>query len=451
MSSPLRTLADAVTAAGELWPDGHVEGCEPARLMELNRLLGQARRLLDGAAAQVAAEISRQSRPELGSSSLAKQQGHANANRLLASTLGTSTGEAARLVQVGAAVAPRLLLTGDAAPARHPHVGEALSRGAIGKDAAAAIISMLDGIDHRVGPDDLDHAERILADQAEGLDLDQLRKVLLRAEAHLDPDGIEPKEEELRAQTGLSIRQDRTGMIILNGRFDPERGAPILTLIGAMVTQQLAAQRDEGKTGGKTPGVLATPIPVMQAEALLAICEHYTGCSSTGQSLPGATVIVRVTLDDLQSGTGLGTIDGIDQPVSIGTVRRMAAAGGVIPWVMGAGSEILDWGRRRRLFSPAQKLAITERDGGCIGCGAPPGRAKVHHLTWWSKGGKTDLRDGALACDPCHHRIHDNGWNIQIDGTGTGARVWLIPPATVDPTRTPRPAAKRRYDYVPAA
>ena len=448
MSSSLASLTDAVAALGAAWPDGAVEGCAAGRLVELNRLLGQARRLLDAAAVQVASEVARQSRPELGADSLAKRQGHRNATIMIATTLGTSTSEAAKLVEVGEATAPRLLLSGESAPARHPHVGEAVRAGRLGRDAAAAIITLLDGISDRVAFDVLDEAERALAEQAVGLDLQMLRRVLLRAEAHLDPDGVEPKEEDLRARTFLSTRQERDGAISVKGLFDPARGAVLLSLIDAMVTAELHAQRDaESKGNGLPP----RPIPMMQADALLSVLEHYVGCGHTDQPLPGATVIARVTLEDLQAGTGVGTIDGVDQPVCIGTVRRMAAAGGVIPWVMGGGSEILDWGRAKRLFTPAQKRAITTRDGGCIGCGAPPGRSKVHHLTWWKHHGPTDLHNGCLLCDSCHHLIHDQGWDVRIDGPGTTAPVWLIPPPHIDPSRTPRPAARRRFDYTPAA
>jgi 5-methylcytosine-specific restriction protein A len=191
--------------------------------------------------------------------------------------------------------------------------------------------------------------------------------------------------------------------------------------------------------------MLPRPIPQMQVDALVTVFEHFTACEHTDTPLPGATVIVRVNLDDLQNDTGFGTIDGIDQPISISTVRRMAADGGIIPCVLGRDSDILDWGRRQRLFTTAQRLALVERDGGCIGCGAPPGRSKAHHIRWWSNGGTTDLDNGCLLCDNCHHRIHDNGWDIRIDGTGTDAKVWLIPPVWIDATQTPRPAARIRH------
>lgn len=438
MSSPVDALTDAVAALAGVWPDEHVEGCEAGRLVEMNRLVGQVRRLVDAAAVQVASEISRQSRPELGADSLAKRQGHRNATVMLATTLGTTTGEASKLIDVGAATVPQLRLSGEAAPARHPHVGAGVASGRIGRDAAAAIIRMLDGVEQRVGSSRLDEAEEHLAAQAPGLDLPSLQRLLVRMEAHLDPDGVAPKEEDLRARTFLSARQDASGGVTLKGFFDPSRGAVVLNLVDAMVTAELHRQRDAETRGNGLP---PRPIPEMQADALIAICAHYSGCTATNQTLPGATVVVRVALDDLQSGAGVGLIDGIDQPVCISTVRRMAAGGGVIPAVLGGESEILDWGREKRLFTTAQKRAITTRDGGCIGCGAPPGRSRVHHIDWWSHGGRTDAANGCLLCDACHHLIHDQGWEIRIDGPGIAAAVWLIPPPHVDPARTPRPAA----------
>ncbi len=97
----------------------------------------------------------------------------------------------------------------------------------------------------------------------------------------------------------------------------------------------------------------------------------------------------------------------------------------------------------------AQRLALVERDGGCAACGAPPGHTKVHHIAWWTRDrGRTDLNNGVLLCDSCHHLIHDQGWEIRIDGTGIDATVWLIPPDWIDPHQTPRPAGRRRYQYV---
>ena len=150
------------------------------------------------------------------------------------------------------------------------------------------------------------------------------------------------------------------------------------------------------------------------------MARHILGCEHDHLPLAGATVVVRMSLEDLNSGTGHATIDGINQPVSIATARRMAAGGGVIPCVLGDAGEILDWGRERRLFTRSQRLALVERDGGCAMCGLPPGMTRAHHIRWWTRDrGPTDLSNGVLLCESCHHRIHDNGWEIHIDGVAT--------------------------------
>ena len=85
---------------------------------------------------------------------------------------------------------------------------------------------------------------------------------------------------------------------------------------------------------------------------------------------------------------------------------------------------------------------------GAAMCGAPPGHTKVHHIRWWARdAGPTDLANGCLLCESCHHRIHDNGWEIRIEGLGIRAKVWFIPPPHVDPDRTPRLGGRARYDF----
>ena len=209
---------------------------------------------------------------------------------------------------------------------------------------------------------------------------------------------------------------------------------------------QRAGDRDDG--AGQDVAEDRRSIPQLQLDALATICRHVLGCDAADAPTAGATVVARTTLEALETGIGHATIDGLAQPVSITTLRRMAAAGAVIPCVLGGDSEILDFGRTRRLFSPAQKLALIERDGGCAMCGLPPGMTQVHHLRWWLRdAGPTDLRNGILLCIRCHHRIHDDGWTIRIDGNGVAAKVWFTPPVHVDPSRKERLGGRARFDY----
>jgi 5-methylcytosine-specific restriction protein A len=445
----LAALETAVAKLRGAWANGS-PATTPAelgrtRLVTVNAALGALQRQVDALRASMSAEIARESRPELGAESLAKQQGFRNPVALISATTGVGPGEAKRLIAVGQAIAPRPTLTGDTAPPRHPHVADAVNAGRIGRDAAAAIISMLDRVAIRADREASDRVEALLAQQAEGLALDQLAKVIARAEAHLDPDGLEPKERDARGERHLRM-YERDGMLHFDGATDIETGAPVKTAIEAIVTAQFRAAADNDN-----PDEDLRSVPQRQADALALLAQHYLGCDDQETPLGGATVVVRVALEDLEAGTGHATIDGIAQPVTIGAARRMAADGGIIPCVLGSESDILDWGRERRLFTKAQKLALAERDGGCAMCGLSVGMTKVHHLRWWARdAGPTDLSNGALLCESCHHRIHDNGWEIRIDGTGIRARVWFIPPPHVDPDRRPRLGGRARFDFVAA-
>jgi hypothetical protein len=69
--------------------------------------------------------------------------------------------------------------------------------------------------------------------------------------------------------------------------------------------------------------------------------------------------------------------------------------------------DVLDVGRTKRLATPKQTKAIWLRQGGICasdGCHHPIGH--IHHETWWSAGGRTDLADMTGRCAKCHTLIH---------------------------------------------
>jgi hypothetical protein len=119
--------------------------------------------------------------------------------------------------------------------------------------------------------------------------------------------------------------------------------------------------------------------------------------------------MVMVDLDSLRTGLGLAETSTGD-PITAGEARRLACTAGILPVVLGGVGEILDLGRTRRLFSPAQRKALAIRDRGCRAehCDIPAAWCEAHHATTpWTSGGRTDLDDGLLLCSFHHHRTHD--------------------------------------------
>lgn len=163
-------------------------------------------------------------------------------------------------------------------------------------------------------------------------------------------------------------------------------------------------------------------------DALVAIARESVALDHGTLAGTAVTVNVTMTLEARMSGLGTAQIDGVDEPISAATARRLACDAKLIPIVLGGDSEPLDLGVSHRLFSEAQRRALALRDGGCVwkNCSAPPGWCEAAHLTPWAIGGLTDLRNGALMC-PFHHRRFDrDGWGFAWSDDG----LQLIPPAS---------------------
>lgn len=468
--APLVPLQQDVAALADAWagalpafgvrpPDaqGEIELMNDGGLVTVTDAIAQLRRDADALMVRVAAEVGRRSGPEFGTEGLAKKNGFHDPTRLVASATGGSTGEAARFIAVGTATASRQDFSGTKRPARHPHVAAGLEAGLISLDAAGAITTMLDRVAPRADAATAERIERILAERAAELPLHLLLRAVKEAEARLDQDGAEPRDEERWLDRSLTIREDRNGVVHFIARLDPESAAPVKAAIEALVSDGLRAKKacadgngesdpdsaDGDSSSSEGPAIEDTrTIPQRQADAMVEIMRHVLGCAQTLAPLASVTAIARIDLEALRTGLGLGTIDGIDQPVSAGTLRRMAASADLIPAILGTESVPLDVGRTARSFTKAQRIALHERDGGCASCGQNISYTHAHHIRWWKRDrGPTDIANGVLLCSFCHHMIHRDGWGIRA----TLDEVWFIPPPHVDPGQVPRLGGKARF------
>jgi hypothetical protein len=148
-----------------------------------------------------------------------------------------------------------------------------------------------------------------------------------------------------------------------------------------------------------------------------------------------ATVVVTIPLETLHGGLGAATMD-TGTRLSPGEARRMACDAGLIPVVLGGRSEVLDFGRLRRLFSKPQRVAMAIRQSfrcAAEGCERPTAMCDAHHLKPWASGGRTDLADGVLICARHHTLAHHPDYTVQ---RRPGWRIAI--------TRTPRATPRRQ-------
>jgi hypothetical protein len=86
----------------------------------------------------------------------------------------------------------------------------------------------------------------------------------------------------------------------------------------------------------------------------------------------------------------------------------LSARTGITRIVLGPDSEVLDVGRKARVWTTAQRRAIGARDRHCQGpgCRAQPQHCDIHHEDHWANGGVTSVKKGKLFCRPCHTIEH---------------------------------------------
>lgn len=146
--------------------------------------------------------------------------------------------------------------------------------------------------------------------------------------------------------------------------------------------------------------------------------------------LAGCTV--TVDWETLRTGVGTATLD-YGQLISAITARRMCCDCKVIHVVLGGDGEPLDLGRAQRTVPLGIRRALVARDRGCTfpGCDRPPGLCEAHHIVLWSEGGGTSVKNCCLLCSVHHQQVHQQGWDITVDG----GRVDFYPPAILDPGR----------------
>jgi len=153
-------------------------------------------------------------------------------------------------------------------------------------------------------------------------------------------------------------------------------------------------------------------------DALVTIAKHWLCERNRGKgSNPVATVNIHVSAADL-----FGTSEAGFDPSSVcdlypgGPIPRCVARAALTDAYIGeivfnAEREVLNYGRLKRCFTPAQRRAIIARDGprcAVPGCANTVDETEAHHLTPFNQGGLTDIANGAMVCHGNHDDITNN-------------------------------------------
>jgi hypothetical protein len=252
----------------------------------------------------------------------------------------------------------------------------------------------------------------------------------------LDQDGPAPDDTERARKRGLTLhKQGADTMTALSANLTPEAAAVIEVLLAKFAAPGMCNPDDDEPCLSGTPTQAQIDndhrsLAQRQHDALIAI-GRIALMSDLGQlnGLP-VSVIIRTTLQDLESRAGIGRT-GAGTVIPISDVVRMAAhANHYLAVFDRASGSALDLFRSRRVASPAQRIMLIARDGGCTkpGCTVGAYGSQVHHARAdWNQGGYTNVDDMALACGPDNRRVGPTGWTTTINTHGDAE--WTPPPA----------------------
>ncbi|SDM26488.1 protein of unknown function [Allokutzneria albata] len=248
----------------------------------------------------------------------------------------------------------------------------------------------------------------------------------------LDPDGTFRDEQEAVARRELRMASDQDGSLHVKGVFPLIAGQKMKAVLDALAKPRTVdGEKDPRTAGQRYADAFEEVIDLAMATGDLP---------ETGGRRP--TVVVTMDFERLLAMLGSGSTATGDR-VSAGLVRQMCCEAGILPTVLGGGSEPLDLGRERRTASVAQRKALAVRDKGCAfpGCDRPPGWTEAHHVWHWIDGGPTDLGNLVLLCVYHHHVMHAEEWRIVFE-QGIPS---FIPPRWIDVEQ--KPLRNIRVDY----
>lgn len=243
-------------------------------------------------------------------------------------------------------------------------------------------------------------------------------------------DGLARLQRQTR-MARLKWFTDSDGMWCLSGRFDPATGARLEGTLRNAVDRQFA---------NKLPDTCPLdPTEKQQHLAALALAAMLLGDDKgSGSSSPDVTVVIdQETLltgrahERTVCDIGLGRFG-----LPIETIRRWACIGSVTPVVTSADGVRIMLGREVRVANRHQRRALRALYRSCALCEVPFDHCQIHHVTWYSLNGLTDIDNLIPICNKHHHLVHEGGWQLHLapDRTLTVTQPGGVVSSTGPPT-----------------
>lgn len=389
--------------------------------------------IVDGLRVGAAAQVEFRSRKELGSDSLASRSGARDGVELVRQVARIPHPVARSRVGLGTALAGSTNLAGEVLPGRFPLLAPAVAAGDVGVESARVIVEAAQEVRRRAQPEQLDAMVGVLTGLAARVDTADVRYAAMEWALALDPDGAEPRERAQRRKRALKL-----GSTLADGTT---RLTMILTPEDLAMIRELLQSRRRAKPLFRTsPGGDETcaetdpewreqdgpdglePRSRAQEDYDTAIDVLTAGMQAeTDGTAPVKLThetVVTITAAELEAQEGQGWTPGVLAGLPIPIVERRICTGGTRLLVTGPDGEALYLSRVHRVFSAAQRKALTVAAGGRCqfpGCQVPDPYLEAHHAAWFHRDhGQTHIDNGIMLCSYHHHCIHAPDTPVEI-------------------------------------
>ncbi|WP_375485662.1 HNH endonuclease signature motif containing protein [uncultured Mycobacterium sp.] len=354
-------------------------------------------------------------------------------HKVIADWLRISCAEARRRIHTTEQLAPRRTLTGQPLPPQLPATAQAWRAGQLDEQHLRVIERFVRELPEATPVPTVEHAERLLAQQAAKLRPDQLEKLANRCAVLINPDGKFSEADRARQRGFTWCGQRRDGMSIGKLVASPELRANLDAWLARFAAPGMCNPDDHTPciSGPPDHQLAATDVrshAQRQHDALNALVRGQLGDPKLGMhnGLP-VTVIVSTTLNELTAGAGHAVTGGGTLLPMRDLIRMASHAYHYLAVFDDHDSRPLYLGRTKRIASPDQRVVLYAKDRGCTapGCDVPGYWCEVHHTEDWARGGHTNIDKLTLACHP-DHTLAEQGWRtIKLTN---GQTQWIPPP-----------------------
>lgn len=365
-----------------------------------------------------------------------KEMGAKSWNEVLRIRWRLSTAEASRRLHEAADLAARTSLLGQPLAPVLPAVAAAQAAGVITGEHVAVIRDAIKQLPSWVDATTSEQFEVDLVRVAAAVGPKEVRETAALRLFLLDQDGPQPDDtERAHKRRVVAGRQGRDAMTALTADLTPQAWAVWEVLFAKYAGPGMCNPADEQPCTSGTPNQAQIDndhrtLAQRQHDAMLAIGRIALMSGELGHlnGLP-VSVIIRTTLQDLESRAGIGVTGGGTKIPITDVIKMGAHAHHNLAVFDGVTGEALALFRTKRVASPAQRIMLIARDGGCTKpcCTVGAYGCQAHHASQnWANGGNTNVDDMTLACGTDNRDADTYGWQTTINTRGECE--WHPPP-----------------------